>query len=113
MAPEVRGRDVPGSSAAGTARCPTRSTIRPRPRAGKFGWSLARTDYDHDGTPDLYVGQAPHHVPVGDQDGGTYVFDGRDASVFNVLEVPESDSQPSVTGNGGPRLGGVWRRPAT
>ena len=57
-------------------------------RGGQFGWSLAVTDYNKDSVPDQYIGQAPHHIPGGDQSGGTYVFDGRDGSVLKILEVP-------------------------
>ncbi len=78
----------------------------PSPSAGgQFGWSLARTDYNHDGRPDLYIGQSPHHVPGEDQNGGSYVFDGRDGSVLKRLELPASDEQPSSPANAGPRLG--------
>ena len=32
----------------------------PNPIAGgQFGWSLAKTDYNKDGRPDLYVGSSP------------------------------------------------------
>ncbi|MCP9492051.1 MAG: integrin alpha [Solirubrobacteraceae bacterium MAG38_C4-C5] len=66
---------------------------------------MSKTDFNKDGTPDQYVGDAPHHIPVSDQDGGTRVFDGRDGSVLKQFNVPASDSQPAVAGNGGPRLG--------
>ncbi len=78
----------------------------PTPTAGgQFGWSEANTDYNQDGTPDVYVGQSPHHVAGTPQTGGTYVFDGRDGSLLQVLEVPVSDRQPSSDDNAGPRLG--------
>ena len=78
----------------------------PTPTAGgQFGFSMSKTDYNKDGVPDQYVGDAPHHIPVSNQDGGTRVFDGRDGSVLKQFPLPESDSQPAVEGNGGPRLG--------
>nr|MBA3746248.1 FG-GAP repeat protein [Solirubrobacterales bacterium] len=75
----------------------------PTPTAGgTFGFSLSRTDYNKDATPDLYIGQAPHGG--GDENGGTYVFDGRDASLLKALELPEGDRQIDP-GDGGPSLG--------
>lgn len=78
----------------------------PTPDAGgQFGWSLARTDFNGDRTPDLYVGQAPHHEPGSRQVGGSYIFDGRDGSLLRRFEVPKSDRQPGSDENGGNRLG--------
>ncbi|MCA1703143.1 MAG: FG-GAP-like repeat-containing protein, partial [Actinobacteria bacterium] len=80
----------------------------PTPVAGgQFGWSLAKTDYNKDGRPDLYVGQSPHHVGGAgvEQSGGTYVFDGRDGSLLKSLELPASDAQPGAPGNNGSNLG--------
>jgi hypothetical protein len=63
----------------------------PTPRVGgEFGWSMAKTDYDGDGTPDLYVGQAPHHL--GADPGGTYVFSGKDGSLLRKLEVDAAEA---------------------
>ncbi|MDQ6750755.1 MAG: FG-GAP-like repeat-containing protein [Actinomycetota bacterium] len=77
----------------------------PTPVAGgEFGWSLAKTDYNKDGTPDLYVGQAPHGVLV-DQSGGTYVFNGKDGSLLKSLELPASDAQIGANNNVGSALG--------
>jgi len=65
----------------------------PTPEAGgQFGWSLDDTDYNHDGTPDLYVGQSPHDYrdPArNNQQGGTYVFDGKNGSPLKRLELPD------------------------
>jgi len=69
---------------------------------GTFGFSLSRTDYNKDATPDLYIGQAPHGG--GDENGGTYVFDGRNASLLKALELPAADLQ-NITGDTGPSLG--------
>jgi len=71
---------------------------------GQFGWSLARTDYNGDATPDLYIGQSPHHVAGGTESGGTYVFDGRNASVLKRLELPAGDVQ-APSADVGPSLG--------
>ena len=77
----------------------------PTPVAGgEFGWSMTKTDYNKDGTNDLYVGQAPHGVLV-NQSGGTYVFNGKDGSLLKSLELPASDAQPGASGNNGSNLG--------
>jgi hypothetical protein len=72
---------------------------------GQFGWSLADVDYNRDGVPDQYIGQSPHHVAGFDQNGGSYVLDGRDGSLLKALEVPTADNQPNSDVNAGPRLG--------
>ncbi|MBA2753040.1 MAG: FG-GAP repeat protein, partial [Chloroflexia bacterium] len=78
---------------------------------GQFGFSLNKTLYNRDGTPDLYVGQSPHHVADPDrnnQNGGTYVFDGKNGAELKRLELPESDVQPGdgpPSGGNGPALG--------
>lgn len=61
-------------------------------QAGNFGWSMDSVDYDSDGTPDLYVGQAPHHGDTGE--GGTAVFSGKDGSLLKVLDLPPEDRVP-------------------
>ncbi len=71
---------------------------------GQFGFSMARTDYNKDGTPDLFIGQSPHHVPGTDENGGTYIYDGKDGSLLKSLELPVADREP-VTAPSGPRLG--------
>lgn len=78
---------------------------------GQFGYSLARTDYNRDGTPDLYVGSSPHHGAgaTTNQSGGTYIFDGGDGSLLVSLELPVSHVQTGTgdpgAGNIGPNLG--------
>ncbi|MDP8927017.1 MAG: integrin alpha [Actinomycetota bacterium] len=78
---------------------------------GQFGYSLARTDHNGDGVPDLYVGSSPHHGAGRGttQSGGTYLFDGRDGSLIASLELPAADVQPGTgdpgAGNIGPNLG--------
>ncbi|HWH35337.1 MAG TPA: hypothetical protein VNT56_08475 [Acidimicrobiales bacterium] len=63
-------------------------------KGGQFGWSVATTDHDGDGRPDLYVGSSPHHFPGTDQNGGTYVFEGSTGALMEILEIPEKDRQP-------------------
>ena len=82
----------------------------PTPGAGQtFGFAAARTDYNKDGTPDVYVGASPHgggpEVATLDQNGETHIFDGRDGSLLKSLLLPEADRQPAVFGNSGPNLG--------
>ncbi len=74
---------------------------------GQFGWSMAGTDYNRDGNPDLYVGASPHHTSgVGiSQAGGTYIFNGLDGSLLKALELPASDAQHGAPGNLGSNLG--------
>jgi Ca2+-binding RTX toxin-like protein len=80
--------------------------LDPSPEVGgQFGWSLAATDYDKDGSPDLYVGSSPHHEPGALESGGTYVFSGEDGALLKALELPASFVQPGATGNQGPSLG--------
>lgn len=67
-------------------------------RGGQFGWSLAVTDFNKDGVPDQYIGQAPHHISGGDQSGGTYIFDGRNGAVLKTFEV-------AAAAGDNPRLG--------
>ena len=72
---------------------------------GQFGWALARTDFNRDERPDLYVGSSPHHGG-GSQIGGTYVFRGEDGQLLKALERPESDPQAAGSfTNLGPNLG--------
>ena len=82
----------------------------PTPGPGQtFGFAAAKTDYNKDGTPDVYVGSSPHGGgpdPSGiDQNGETHIFDGRDGSLLKSLLLPEADRQPAAPGNSGPNLG--------
>jgi len=74
---------------------------------GQFGWSLAQTDYNKDGVPDLYIGNDPHHhIPPIDQRGETNVFDGRNGTLLKNLPLPAPyDSELGSPGNLGPNLG--------
>ena len=74
----------------------------PQP-GGQFGWSLAKTDFNKDGVPDLYVGGSPHHVPQVDEPGGTSVSSGVNGSPLKVFDIPASDVQSGSPA--GPRLG--------
>ncbi|HUR17643.1 MAG TPA: integrin alpha [Acidimicrobiales bacterium] len=73
---------------------------------GQFGWSMARTDYNRDGNPDLYVGSSPHHVPNSPGGrGGTYVFNGVNGALLKTLELPAADAQDGAVNNNGSNLG--------
>lgn len=62
----------------------------PKPEAsGTFGYSLAKTDYNHDGRPDLYVGSF----------NGTAVFDGRNGALLKNLDLPPSELAAQPPGN--------------
>jgi hypothetical protein len=77
----------------------------PSPQLGDDFFTMDRTDYNKDGTPDLYVGrQAITTVPP-DQNGGTFVYDGRDGTLLKALELPPADRQTGIAGNFGPFLG--------
>jgi hypothetical protein len=57
--------------------------------SGMFGFSYAPAgDANHDGKPDLIVGQAPFADPSAPDVGGAYVFDPRTGSVLLSLENP-------------------------
>lgn len=72
---------------------------------GQFAFSLSRTDFNLDGTPDPFVGQSPHHEPGSTGSGGTYIFNGADGSLLRAFELPAGDEQPSTPTNLGPNLG--------
>ncbi len=82
----------------------------PTPGPGQsFGFAAAKTDYNKDGTPDIYVGSSPHgggpDPSALDQNGETHIFDGRNGSLLKSLLLPEADRQPAAPGNSGPNLG--------
>jgi hypothetical protein len=52
-----------------------------------FGWSMSKTDYNKNGTPDLYIGTSSA------ADDPMYVFDGRDGSLLKKLSLPSSELQ--------------------
>jgi hypothetical protein len=69
----------------------------PTPARG-FGFSASNTDFNKDGTTDLYIS------PSNGQDGQTYIYDGRDGSLLKILALPGPEIQPSQPGNGGTNL---------
>ncbi len=82
----------------------------PTPGPGQtFGFAAAKTDYNKDGTPDVYVGASPHEggldASTVDQNGETHIFDGRNGSLLKSLLLPEADRQKGTAGNPGPNLG--------
>ena len=72
---------------------------------GQFGWSMAASDHNKDGVPDLYVGASPHHEPGASGFGETHVFEGRTGGLLRSLLLPPSDAQQSTATNNGPSLG--------
>lgn len=62
----------------------------PKPEAGAtFGYSMVSTDYNHDGTPDLYIGSFD----------GTWIFDGRNGALLKNLDLPASELAAQPPGN--------------
>ncbi len=91
---------------SGTNGALVRTLDDPAPtEGGQFGWSVAVTDYNKDGVPDQYVGQSPHHVAGAEDNGGTYVLDGRDGALLKAFELPAVDALQGSTTPAGPRLG--------
>lgn len=74
-------------------------------QGGQFGWSMTSTQLDGDSIPDLYIGSAPHHLPQRLQNGGTYIFAGKDGRNLRSLEIPARFGQEPVGANLGPNLG--------
>lgn len=96
-----------GNSVANGVPVVLRTLHDPTPEpGGQFGWSMSKTDYNHDGVNDLYVGQSPHVAafPL-NQNGGTYVFDGTNGSPLQSLEMPTKCRQNGAPGDNGPALG--------
>ena len=77
----------------------------PNPQLGDDFFTMARTDYNKDGTPDLYVGRQAITLVPADQNGGTFIYDGRDGSLLKSLVLPPEDRQTGIAGNFGPFLG--------
>ena len=84
----------------------------PRPSAGgQFGWSMATTDFEPDGHPDLLVGSSPHHLmpdggaPWPDQAGHAAVLKGADGTPLQRLDLPPAFGDKGSDGNLGANLG--------
>ncbi len=76
----------------------------PAPAAAKaFGFTADTTDYNKDGTPDLFVGG------LGGNDHEVYIDNGKDGSPLKTLTLPPSEFQPSMPGNSGTELGAGLR----
>jgi len=76
----------------------------PAPAAAKaFGFTADTTDYNKDGTPDLFVGG------LGGGDHEVYVSNGKDGSPLKTLALPASEIQPTVGKNSGTELGAGLR----
>ena len=70
-----------------------------------FGFTASCTDYNKDGTPDLYVSN------LQSQNTETYVFEGRTGSLLKTLGLPPGVAQAPSTGNAGSGLGESSRAP--
>lgn len=79
-----------GGPAAPPLTTPLLTLLDPTPEAfASFGYSLARTDYDLDGRPDLYVGSF----------AGSYVFRGKDGALQKSFDLPPEDQATQPPGN--------------
>jgi RTX calcium-binding nonapeptide repeat (4 copies)/FG-GAP repeat len=79
--------------------------LDPTPHAGEaFGWSMSASDYNKDGTNDLYMGGLQG---LNDE---TYIYNGRNGALLKILGLG-ADTQPNVTGNAGTSLGYSSRAP--
>nr|MBA3585322.1 VCBS repeat-containing protein [Gemmatimonadota bacterium] len=64
--------------------------LDPTPEASaSFGFSLAKTDYDRDSRPDLYVGSF----------SGSYIFRGRDGALQKTFDLSPQDQASQPPGN--------------
>jgi hypothetical protein len=70
-----------------------------------FGCAASCTDYNKDGTPDLYVSNAAS------SNTETYVFEGRTGSLLKTLGLPPGVGQAPSEGNAGTALGQSSRAP--
>jgi len=84
------GKDVSTGAPAVPLAAPLLTLLDPTPEAfGAFGFSLARTDYDLDGRPDLYIGSF----------AGSYVFDGKNGALMKSFDLPPEDQATQPPGN--------------
>jgi hypothetical protein len=78
----------------------------PNPELGRGFQSATITDYNHDGVPDLYVGDLATYTVPKEQNGGSFIFDGRNGRLLKALEIPNRDRQVGQGfSNYGPDLG--------
>ncbi|MDQ6805878.1 MAG: FG-GAP-like repeat-containing protein [Actinomycetota bacterium] len=79
---------------------------RPGAEVGDAFYSIAKTDYNKDGTPDLFAGVGSYSSIPTDQNGGAYIFNGKDGSVLKSFELPQADRQgANSSADYGPFLG--------
>ncbi len=84
------GKDASTGSPSVPLSTPLLSLLDPTPEAfGSFGFSLATTDYDTDGRPDLYVGSF----------AGSYVFKGQDGALRKSFDLSAEDQATQPPGN--------------
>jgi hypothetical protein len=85
----------------------------PSPTAGKaFGFTVSKTDYNKDGTTDLFVTNLTNHERAfSGLPQEAYVFDGRDGSLLKTLELPESEVQETDVDDTGTAFGWSSRAP--
>ncbi len=77
----------------------------PTAEKGSSFFAMTKTDYNRDGIPDLFAGDAASGTSPVDQNGGGYIYNGKDGSLLKALRLPEADRQVGVPGNYGPALG--------
>ena len=91
------GKELAAGDPEDAYKTPLYALDDPTPQyGGQFGWSMDSTDYNKDGTPDLYIGQSPHHAGGGP--GGSSVMDGSTGTALKVLDLPESCQQNAALG---------------
>ncbi len=84
------GKDAVTGSPSVPLTTPLLTFLDPTPEAfGSFGFSLANTDYDLDGRPDLYIGSF----------AGSYVFDGKNGALQKTFDLPAADQATQPPGN--------------
>ncbi len=84
------GKDAATGSPSVPLATPLLTLLDPTPEAfGGFGFSLASTDFDVDGRPDLYIGSF----------AGSYVFSGKDGALQKRFDLPAEDQATQPPGN--------------
>lgn len=78
----------------------------PDPEVGDQLFAMDSADHNEDDVPDLYVGAASSSSLPEDQNGGTFVFDGRNGALLETFELPAEDrTDPASDAIVGPFLG--------